>query len=94
MISKNSLNFIGEFLNYTSDQIRKIYLSSKIYNKKLNVYSAGIKKTSVYKEVIFSLSRTGLKISGDGKVKYEENEIWLDQHKIRHSKNAYNYCRF
>ena len=77
MISKNSLNFIGEFLNYTSDQIRKIYLSSKIYNKKLNVYSAGIKKTSVYKEVIFSLSRTGLKISGDGKVKYEENEINL-----------------
>ena len=50
---------------------------SKIYNKKLNVYSAGLKKTSVYKEVIFSLSRTGLKISGDGKVKYEENEINL-----------------
>ena len=48
---------------------------SKIYNKKLNVYSAGLKKTSVYKGVIFSLSRTGLKISGDGKVKYEENEI-------------------
>ena len=36
MISKNSLNFIGEFLNYTSDQIRKIYLSSKIYNKKIS----------------------------------------------------------
>ena len=50
---------------------------SKIYNKKLNVYSAGLKKTSVYKGVIFSLSRTGLKISGDGKVKYEENEINL-----------------
>ena len=26
--------------------------------------------------------------------KYEENENWLDQHKIRNSKKAYNYCRF
>ena len=50
---------------------------SKIYNKNLNLYSAGIMKTTVSKEVIFSLSRTGLKINGDGKLKYEENEITL-----------------
>ena len=36
MILKNSLNFISEFFNYASDQIRKIYLSSKIYNKKIS----------------------------------------------------------
>ena len=36
MILKNSLNFISEFFNYTSGQIRKIYLSSKIYNKKIS----------------------------------------------------------
>ena len=35
MILKNSLNFISEFLNYSSNQIRKIYLSSGIYNKKI-----------------------------------------------------------
>ena len=36
MILKNSLNFISEFFNYTSGQISKIYLSSKIYNKKIS----------------------------------------------------------
>ena len=36
MILKNSLNFISEFLNYSSNQIRKIYLSSKLYNKKIS----------------------------------------------------------
>ena len=32
MILKNSLSFISEFLNYSSNQVRKIYLNSKIYN--------------------------------------------------------------
>ena len=36
MILKNSLNLISEFFNYISNQIRKIYLSSKIYNKKIS----------------------------------------------------------
>ena len=36
MILKNSLNFITEFFNYSSNQIRKIYLSSRIYNKKIS----------------------------------------------------------
>ena len=36
MILKNSLNFIIEFLNYSTDHIRKIYLSSKIYNKRIS----------------------------------------------------------
>ena len=36
MILKNSLNFIIEFLNYSTDHIRKIYLSSKIYNNKIS----------------------------------------------------------
>ena len=36
MILKNSLNFISEFFNYSSNQIRKIYLSSRIYNKKIS----------------------------------------------------------
>ena len=36
MILKNSFNFISEFLNYSSNQIRKIYLSSRIYNKKIS----------------------------------------------------------
>jgi len=36
MVLKNSLNFISEFLNYSLNQIRKIYLSSGIYNKKIS----------------------------------------------------------
>ena len=36
MILKNSLNFISKFLNYFSSQLRKIYLSSKIYNNKIS----------------------------------------------------------
>ena len=36
MLLKNSLNFISEFFDYTSSQIRKIYLSSKIYNNKIS----------------------------------------------------------
>ena len=36
MILKNSLNLISEFFNYSSSQIRKIYLSSKFYNKKIS----------------------------------------------------------
>ena len=36
MILKNSLNLISEFFNYSSNQIRKIYLSSRIYNKKIS----------------------------------------------------------
>ena len=37
MILKNSLNLISEFFNYSSNQIRKIYLSSGIYNKKISI---------------------------------------------------------
>ena len=36
MLLKNSLNFVSEFLNYSLNQIRKIYLSSRIYNKKIS----------------------------------------------------------
>ena len=36
MILKNSFNFVSEFLNYSTNQIRKIYLSSRIYNKKIS----------------------------------------------------------
>ncbi len=36
MILKNSLNFISEFFSYSLSQIRKIYLSSKFYNKKIS----------------------------------------------------------
>ena len=36
MILKNSFNFISEFFNYSLTQIRKVYLSSGIYNKKIS----------------------------------------------------------
>ena len=36
MVLKNSFNFINEFLLYSIDQIRKIYLNSTFYNKKIS----------------------------------------------------------
>ena len=39
MILKSSLNFINEFLSYFSSQIRKVYLNSNLYNKKISKIS-------------------------------------------------------
>ena len=36
MILKNSLNYLNEFFYYLNTQIRKYYLSSKLYNKKIS----------------------------------------------------------
>ena len=36
MILKNSLNYLNEFFGYLNTQIRKYYLSSKLYNKKIS----------------------------------------------------------
>ena len=35
MILKNSLNYLNEFFAYINTQIRKYYLRSKLYNKKI-----------------------------------------------------------
>ena len=37
MILKNSLNLVIEIFNYSLNQIRKIYLNSNIYNKKISI---------------------------------------------------------
>ena len=39
MILKSSLNFINEFFSYFSNQIRKVYLNSNLYNKKISKIS-------------------------------------------------------
>ena len=36
MVLKNSFNFINEFLLYSINQVRKIYLNSTFYNKKIS----------------------------------------------------------
>ena len=36
MILKSSFEFINEFFNYFLNQIRKFYLNSSIYNKKIS----------------------------------------------------------
>ena len=36
MVLKNSLNYINEFFFYITNRIRKIYLKSSLYNKKIS----------------------------------------------------------
>ena len=36
MVLKNSINFINEFFFYLVNQIRKLYLKSSLYNKKIS----------------------------------------------------------
>tara|TARA_Y100000590_G_scaffold10094_1_gene12385 strand:+ start:686 stop:2314 length:1629 start_codon:yes stop_codon:yes gene_type:complete len=77
MILKNSLNFISEFFYYSSNQIRKIYLSSRIYNKKISKID---KKNIEYKPSPNLL---------DCLIKYEKkknnienfylNSVWVEQ---------------
>ena len=37
MILKNSISLINEFFSFTLNNIRKIYLHSNIYNKKISI---------------------------------------------------------
>ena len=37
MLLKNSISLINEFFSVTLNQIRKIYLNSNIYNKKISI---------------------------------------------------------
>ena len=39
MILRNSLNFISQFFSSTSKQIRKIYINSNYYDKKISKVS-------------------------------------------------------
>ena len=46
MFFKNTLNYLIQFFFFISEQIKKFYLNSKIYNKKISKISD---KTLVYK---------------------------------------------
>ena len=37
MLLKNSISLINEFFSITLNQIRKIYLNSNVYNKKISI---------------------------------------------------------
>ena len=72
------------FLTTLQNPLRILFSSVHIMLEEVSFVKFGemffpksIIKTAVSKEVIFSLSKTGLKINGDGKLKYEENEITL-----------------
>ena len=73
MFLKSSISFIEEFFSLTLNQVRKIYLKSNIYNKKISTtkkYSLGYKP---------SLSILGCIIKYEKKTKIEDyyvNTIW------------------
>jgi len=50
---KNSLNFINEFFSLVFKQIRKFYLSSSFYNKKISKIDS---KSLIYKPTLSILS--------------------------------------
>ena len=77
MILKNSLNFINEFFNYLSNQVRKIYLNSSIYNKKISK----INLQSLYYKPSPNLLDCLIKYEGK-KSKIENfylNSVWTNQ---------------
>ena len=74
MILKNTLTFISGFFFYINTQIRKFYLSSKLYNNKISkidlIYSANtlshIKDlNSVFNSIVHILSNNGVLIIED-----------------------------
>jgi len=77
MILKNSLNFINEFFNYLSNQIRKIYLNSNIYNKKIskiNLQSLYYKPSPNLLDCLIKYERKKNKIED-----FYVNSIWTNK---------------
>ncbi len=77
MILKNSLNFINEFFNYLSNQIRKIYLNSSIYNKKIskiNLQSLYYKPSPNLLDCLIKYERKKNKIED-----FYVNSIWINE---------------
>ena len=77
MILKNSLNFINEFFNYLSNQIRKIYLNSNIYNKKIskiNLQSLYYKPSPNLLDCLIKYERKKNKIED-----FYVNSIWTNE---------------
>ena len=81
MVLKNSLIFINELTEYVFDQIRKIYLSSTFYNRKI---SKTDHESLNYVPSLILLSSI-VKI-GQKKYKIEEfdlNNIWINNKIIK-----------
>ena len=82
MILKNSLNFISEFFNYTSSQIRKIYLSSKIYNKKISRIDDKLLEYKPSPNLLDCLvkyeKKLNFDIEVDGGINFENNKIVIE----------------
>ena len=76
MILKNSLNLISEFFNYLSNQIRKIYLSSKFYNKKISKIDDKIIEYKPSNHLIDSLIKYEKKNNIEN---FYINSIWTDK---------------
>ena len=73
MLLKNSISLINEFFSITFNQIRRIYLNSNIYNKKISI---NYNNTLHYKP---SLSILSCLIKYEKKKKIEDfnvNLIW------------------
>ena len=75
MILKNSLNLISEFFNYSSNQIRRIYLSSKFYNKKISKIDDKIIEYKPSNHLIDSLIKYEKKNNIEN---FYTNSIWIN----------------
>ncbi len=77
MVLKNSFNFINEFLNYVFSQIRKIYLNSSFYNKKISKTDTNIleyKPSQSLLACILNYNKRKEKIEN-----YYLNSIWKNE---------------
>ena len=71
MFLKSSLNYINEFYYIFKNQIRKIYLSSSIYNKKISKIDENI---LVYQPSLKILSSL---------IKYEKQKIKIEDFNVQ-----------
>ena len=77
MVLKDSFNFINEFLNYVFSQIRKIYLNSSFYNKKISKTDTNIleyKPSQSLLACILNYNKRKEKIEN-----YYLNSIWKNE---------------
>ncbi len=89
MLLKNSISIINEFFNISYQQIRKIYLNSNIYNKKISLVD---NKKLTYKPSLSILSSLIKYDKKKNKIEdFNINSIWQEKIKDKDLRKLHSY---